>query len=151
MIIPYDKKYKEDFIRLNSNWIEKLFEIEQIDIDSFNAIDDKIKNGANIFFNIEDDVVIACAMIEPFIGNDIWEISKVAAINLGSKRHASYPLIEKCISYAKEHGAKEIKIITNSKCEAAIHVYEKFGFKKFYDESLLKIFKRGDYFMKKEL
>ena len=151
MVIGYNKKYKKDFIELNTKWISELFEIENEDIKSFNLIDTKIKNGANIYFNIEDGIVIACAMIEPFNEDGVWEISKVAALNLGTKKGASYPLIEACINYAKEKGGKRIDIITNSKCGAAIHVYKKFGFKEFYDDDLKKIFKRGDYFLTLDL
>ena len=146
MISGYDKKYKDDFINLNRAWIEKMFRLEAEDIKSFELIDYKISNGANIYFNIENSKVIACAMIEP-LSSDVYELSKVAAINQGSKKGASYPLIEECIKYAKSKNAKRIDIITNTMCEAAIHVYEKFGFVRVENEKLSKVFKRGNYFM----
>lgn len=30
-IVPYDKKYKDDFINMNKAWIEKMFKLEEAD------------------------------------------------------------------------------------------------------------------------
>ena len=37
-------------------------------------------------------------------------------------------LLEKVIERARQMGARELYLLTNSKCEAAIHLYEKLGF-----------------------
>ena len=41
-IVTYEPRYKDDFIRLNEQWIETYFRLEQSDLDTFAHIDDSI-------------------------------------------------------------------------------------------------------------
>lgn len=70
-IVPYDKKYRDEFVKLNFEWIDKMFKIELI--------------------NVQDLIVI-----------------------------------------------------TNTKCEAAIHLYKEFGFKQVPVDKELFPFKRAN-------
>ncbi len=144
-VVSYDKKYKKDFIELNLGWINALFEVEEEDNKILNNIDDYIKKGANIFFTLEDDEVIACCMVEP-LRDDMWEVSKFAARNLGTGKGAGRLCLVEALKYALKHGAKLFEIVTNTKCYKAIHIYESYGFKKIEDP-IINPFKRGNYFM----
>ena len=73
-VIEYNSNYKKDFIELNLAWINALFQVEEEDEKVLYNIEDYIRNGANVFFTIEDDEVIACCMVEP-LRDDMWEIS----------------------------------------------------------------------------
>lgn len=127
-VVPYDKKYKNDFINMNKAWIEKMFNLEETDFIEFNSIDNAINEGANIFFTLDDnDNVMACSMVAPR-DNGEWEIFKFAAKNLYTGTGAGNLCFKACISYAKEMNAKKIIIVSNTKCEAAIHLYRKNGF-----------------------
>ena len=145
-VISYDKKYKKDFIELNLAWINALFKLEREDEIFLNNIDNSIKNGANIFFTLDDnDDVLACILTEP-LRNDMWEISYFAARNLGSGKGAGKLCLNEALKYAIKKGAKLFEIVTNTKCFKAIHIYESFGFKKI-DDPIINPFKRGNYFM----
>ena len=40
-IEPYNPKYKNDFSRLNREWIEQYFKIEASDVETFSHVDDQ--------------------------------------------------------------------------------------------------------------
>ena len=145
-VVEYDKKYKNDFKELNLAWINALFELEDEDNKVFKSIEDYIRKGANVFFTLDDDdSVLACCMIEP-LRNDMWEISKFAARNLGSGKGAGSLCLVEALKYGIKHGASIFEIVTNTKCFKAIHIYEKYGFNKI-DDPIINPFKRGNYFM----
>lgn len=77
-IVKYKPEYKNDFIRLSKNWITKYFALESDDFEVFENIDKLIKNGAMIYFAIENGVVYATCMAQPMTNNE-WEICKLAA------------------------------------------------------------------------
>ncbi len=55
-IETYNPCYKNDFVRLNSEWIERYFRIELSDIRTFEHIDSCIiGNGGQIFFAVLSD------------------------------------------------------------------------------------------------
>lgn len=144
-VVEYNQKYKNDFIELNLGWINALFFEEDEDKKVLNHIEDYIKKGANVFFTLEDDEVLACCMIEP-LRDDMWEISKFAARNLGSGKGAGSLCLKEALKFGLKHGAKLFEIVTNTKCFKAIHIYEKFGFKQI-EEPIVNPYKRGNYFM----
>ena len=62
-VIPYDSKYKDKFIEYNTDWIVDNFGfLEKEDKETFENIEEDIKNGAMIYFAIEEDEVLAVCM-----------------------------------------------------------------------------------------
>lgn len=127
-IVPYDKKYKNTFIEMNKEWISSMFVIEQEDIDMLNNIDKTIEAGGQIFFEVNDhDEVLACCMIAP-LPNGEWEIEKFCARGMYTGTGAGSACLKACMDYAKEKHVEKVVIVTNKKCEHAVHLYKKFGF-----------------------
>lgn len=79
-IIEYDKKYKNEFIRLNTEWLNRFFMVEPVDQDMMDRVEELIENGAMVYFAIENDKVLATCMAMPIKENH-WEICKLAAQN----------------------------------------------------------------------
>ncbi len=146
-VVEYNEKYKKDFIELNQEWLNAMFEVEEEDEKIFKNIDSYIRKGANIFFTIDDDekTIISCVMIEP-LRDDIWYLSHFASRNLGSGKGAGKLCFKYALKYAILNGAKYIEIITNTKCFKAIHIYELYGFKQ-VEKSYVNPYKRGNFFM----
>lgn len=44
-VVPYSKELKNDFIEMNKQWIEDMFEIEPLDIEELNNIESSIEKG----------------------------------------------------------------------------------------------------------
>ncbi|MBD5544453.1 MAG: GNAT family N-acetyltransferase [Lachnospiraceae bacterium] len=130
-VIPYQEKYKKNFIQFNTEWIEEHFgHLEKEDLNTFNHIEESLHNGAMIYFAIENGNVLATCMAKP-LGNDgTWELCK-----LGSNKHlphkgAGSAVFEASMKWAIQHKAKRLFILSNSKLKAALHIYEKYGFHK---------------------
>ena len=70
---------------------------------------------------------MACCLIGPREDGD-WEIMKFAARGMYTGTGAGSACLRACINHAREKGVERIIIVTNSACEAAIHLYRKFGF-----------------------
>jgi len=127
-VIPYDPKYKEDFIEMNRAWISEMFVIEEEDIRELENIEPYIDNGGQIFFALdENDAVMACCMIAPREDGD-WEIMKFAAKGMYTGTGAGSACLKACIDYARERQIPKIIIVSNRKCVQAVHLYRKFGF-----------------------
>lgn len=128
-IIKYEEKYRQDFIDLNTAWVERFFVMEQEDRDILSHIEDFLKKDGMIFFAVEDEKVLATCMVYPF-GNNIWEICKLAASGQHTGTGAGSAVFKACMDYAIAHGAEKITLISNHILTQALHIYEKFGFKR---------------------
>ncbi len=128
-IITYDPKYKQDFIDFNSAWIIDHFGfLEDGDIRTFEHIEEDIKNGAMIYFAVEDDVALATCMAKP-MDHGTWEICKLASNKHKPHKGCGSAVFEAAMQWAESHGAKRLFIISNSTLSAAMHIYEKTGFR----------------------
>ncbi|MDO4304435.1 MAG: GNAT family N-acetyltransferase [Bacillota bacterium] len=143
-IVPYASKYKNAFIEMNREWISRMFVIEQEDLVVLNNIEQMLEDGGQIFFAIDDnDEVLACCMIAP-LANGEWEIEKFCAKGMYTGTGAGSACLKACMDYAKEKQIEKIVIVTNKKCEHAIHLYKKFGFVEVPVDKEKFPFERGD-------
>lgn len=127
-VIPYDKKYKQEFIDLNKLWIEKLFKLEPHDLEQLENAEEYIKNGGMIFFVVENNQVLSTCLSMK-IKDDVWEIAKFASNNKFKGRGAGKLVFKAAMDYAIENDAKNIILYSNKSLKPALHIYESFGFK----------------------
>nr|WP_302591444.1 GNAT family N-acetyltransferase [uncultured Marvinbryantia sp.] len=127
-IVPYDLKYKNDFIEMNKAWISEMFEMEPEDERELGSIEPYIEKGGQIFFALDEkERVMACCMIAPREDGD-WEIMKFAARGMYTGTGAGSACLKACIDYAKKLRLPKIIIVSNHECTHAVHLYRKFGF-----------------------
>ena len=48
LIIPYQEKYRKDFIYLNTAWLERFYTVEPFDQDMMDRVDELIQNGGMV-------------------------------------------------------------------------------------------------------
>ncbi|MDE6607980.1 MAG: GNAT family N-acetyltransferase [Lachnospiraceae bacterium] len=129
-VIPYQEKYKKDFIQFNTDWIVDNFGyLEEEDLITFDHIEESLENGAMIYFAVENGTALATCMVKQLGDDGTWELCK-----LGSNKHlphkgAGSAVFEAAMNWAIEHGAERLFMISNSRLKAAIHIYEKYGFR----------------------
>lgn len=148
-IIKYDKKFKQDFIKFNTDWIVDNFGfLEDNDIELFENIEEYLKNNSMIFFAVENDIALATCMSIP-LNDGTWEICKLASNKEQSHTGCGSAVFEAAIQWAITHGAKRLFLLSNSKLKPALHIYEKYGF----HEIKLKNYEymRGDIAFEKHL
>lgn len=128
-ITDFRDEYAEAFARLNYEWIEKYFGIEEHDREQLdNPRESVIDSSGQIFFALVDGVVVGTvALIR--LNYDVVELAKMAVspdyqgYNIGSR------LIRECIAHARREGMSYIVLESNRKLFAAINLYRKFGFR----------------------
>ncbi|MCJ0741356.1 GNAT family N-acetyltransferase [Pedobacter montanisoli] len=127
-IVNYQDKYKTAFKTLNENWINKFFVLEPADIETLNHPEQIIDNGGFIFVALhQDEPVGVCALKK--ITSERYELSKFAVAENTQGLGIGKRLIETCIATAKQHQIKMLFLEGNTKLEASIHLYRKYGFK----------------------
>ncbi len=128
-LVKFEEKYRKAFVDFNTDWIVTNFgKLEQHDLETFEKIDDELRNGAMIFFAVENDIPLACCMSTPMEG-DTWEICKLGSNKDIPHKGAGSLVFGAAMEWAQEHGAKRLFIISNSRLKPALHIYEKHGFK----------------------
>lgn len=128
-IIEYDAKYKADFIQFNKDWIIDNFGVlEKEDIETFDTIDEVPAKGGMIYFAVEDGVALAACMTKP-MQDGTWKICKLCSNKSRPHKGSGTAVFGASMQWAVNHGAKRLFILSNSKLKAAIHIYEKYGFR----------------------
>lgn len=127
-IIPFDGKYAADFARLNYQWIERYFVVEEHDREILDhPLEAIILPGGEVFFAISDgEAVGTCAMVRT--NETLYELTKMAVAPASQGKGIANLLMRACIELARDMGADRIFLETNSKLPTAISLYRKFGF-----------------------
>lgn len=128
-VIPYQEKYKKDFIQFNTDWIMDYFGcLEEEDLNTFRHIEQSLSSGAMIYFAVEGANVLATCMAKPLGNDDTWELCKLGSNRQLPHKGAGSAVFEAAMNWAIQHHAKRLFILSNSKLKAAIHIYKKYGF-----------------------
>jgi DNA-binding MarR family transcriptional regulator/N-acetylglutamate synthase-like GNAT family acetyltransferase len=130
----------EAFYRINAEWIQSMFVLEENDIRLLENPRELIldKGGAVLFAETPDlGVVGTCAIMQM---KDGWfELTKMGVLQAARGRKVGEFLLAATIDRAKAMGvADRLYLLTNRKCAAAIHLYEKLGFE--HDPEIMRLF-----------
>ena len=135
-ITSFNKKYKADFEKLNREWIEEFFQMEDEDFHTLQNPESYViqKNG-EIFFAINDQIVIGTAAMIPF-SEDVFELAKMSVKKGFQGKGVGKLLLKRCIQFAQERNANEIFLLTNDILKPALNLYLSCGFviKNKYDD-----------------
>ena len=127
-IVPYKDEYKEHIKSLNYEWLDKYFAVEPNDVIQLsNPQKEILDKGGKIFFALDDDDVIGTASLLK-VNDEEYELAKMAVTEKYQHAGIGKMLMEHCIVEAKKLNAKKIMLFSNTKLEAAIYVYKKYGF-----------------------
>lgn len=129
-ILDYSPEFHNDFKRLNYEWIEKYFSLEEADRQSLNHPDEKIlKPGGHIYMaRYNNEIVGTCALIK--INENTYELAKMAVTQQARGRGVGWLLGQAVITKARELGAKKIYLESNTILEPAIKLYQNLGFQR---------------------
>ena len=126
-LVEYREQYKTDFAALNLAWVKRYFTPEQGDYDILDNVEELLRQGSMIYFALEEGRVLATCMAMP-LGNDVWEILKLAASGQYTGTGAGSAVFQACMDYAIGRGARKLTLISNRRLAPALHIYRKFGF-----------------------
>lgn len=124
--VPYEPRFREDFIEMNRNWIERMFALEEEDLKLFDHLEEHLDQGARIYFLVDEEAgnrPCATVLLTPKEHGE-WEIEKFASRQAGT----GSLLLQEVLNLARKEGIPRLFLVTNTACEAAIHLYRKYGF-----------------------
>lgn len=128
-IVDFRAEYATEFARLNYEWIEKYFEIEEPDRLALDHPQEKIlEPGGHILIALLDGEVIGtCALIRT---NDTsFELAKMAVAPAAQGKKIGLQIGRAAIERARNCGATTIHLETNSALTPALTLYRKLGFR----------------------
>jgi GNAT superfamily N-acetyltransferase len=128
-VVPFRRDLAGEFRRLNLDWIERLFAVEEPDRK---VLDDPeqaiVATGGMIFFALDGDAVVGTvAMIR--IDDARHELAKMAVAASHQRRGIGELLGQACKDWATGRGVKTVFLETNSRLANAIRLYERLGFR----------------------
>lgn len=127
-IVNYEPAHQPWFEKLNREWIEKYFWMEDIDEQVLQHPESHILNhgGAILMARFQHEVAgtVALKNVEP----GVYEFTKMAVAEPHQGKKIGEMLAHVAIQTAKERGAKKIILYSNTKLHKAIALYRKLGF-----------------------
>lgn len=129
-IIDYHPQYAEAFKEINLNWIKQYFKVEEADNKTLsNPQSSIIDKGGKILFaqdTTTGKIIGTCALLPH---PDMFELSKMGVLPEARGKDVGNLLMQGVLLKAKQMGLTSLFLETNSSLAAAIHLYEKYGFK----------------------
>lgn len=130
-IRPYSDDLAEAFHRINAEWVQAMFTLEENDVQILTRPRELIidRGGEILFVETPDSGVVGtCALIK--IEEGVFELTKMGVSEAARGRKAGEFLLAATLDRAREIGMERLYLLTNRKCAAAIHLYEKLGFER---------------------
>ncbi len=127
-IIEFRDELAADFSRLNYEWIEKAYSVEDYDRELLdNPVEQIITPGGQILFACSAETVFGTAALIPMDGNS-FELAKMAVAPESRGLGIGDQLMVACVEYSRKAGKRSIILESNTKQVAAVALYRKFGF-----------------------
>ncbi len=124
------KEEFQDFSRLNYEWIEKYFEVEDSDRAALDSPQQYIldKGGVILMARYDGQVAGTCALLKT--DAETMELAKMAVDDQFKGRSIGFLLGEAALQRAREMGASRVFLDSNTKLTPALNLYRKLGFKR---------------------
>lgn len=134
-IVSFNPSYKNDFKRLNEEWIRTYFEMEEADFKALDHPEEYIinKGGKILMALYHAEVIGTCALIK--MNATDFELAKMAVQPNYQNLKIGWILGNEIIQLALSLGAQKLYLESNTKLVSAIKLYEKLGFKKIESSS----------------
>lgn len=130
VIRDFDDSLAGAFYEINAEWITAMFSLEPADREVIEQPRAQIVDSGGAILFVEAPglgVIGTCALRKA--GEGVFELTKMAVRPAARGLKAGEFLLAATIARAFELGAETLYLLTNSACAAAIHLYEKNGFR----------------------
>jgi DNA-binding MarR family transcriptional regulator/N-acetylglutamate synthase-like GNAT family acetyltransferase len=136
-IVEFSDVLAPHFDRISREWVEDMFRLEAEDIAMIeNPRARVIDKGGTILF-VEDPelgIIGTCALMPMEDGG--VELTKMGVMASARGRRAGDFLMRQILKRARQMEIQDLFLLTNSKCAAAILLYEKYGFQ--HDDEIMR-------------
>lgn len=127
-IVPYSPAFRAHFYRLNAQWLERYFHIEDIDRAVLNDPERYIlqPGGAIFFARLGEEIIGTCALLHESPG--VFELTKMGVDETFRGMGAGKRLLDACIAEFHRRKGHTLFLESNSSLKPALRMYEKAGF-----------------------
>ena len=128
-ILEYEESLAGAFTDINAEWIGKMFVLEPHDEHVLSHPRETIvdRGGVILFIAGADGEVLGTGALMPTGGGGV-ELTKMGVREAARGTGAGAVLLDALVARGRAMGADPLYLLTSSRCEAAIHLYEKVGF-----------------------
>jgi len=128
-IVDYLTEHQLWFEKLNREWIEKYFRMEEVDENVLTNPEEFIlKNGGVILMAYWNDEVAGTVALRKMKSGD-YELTKMAVDEKFRGKGIGEALVKGILDRAKEMGQKKVILYSNTILDTAIRLYRRIGFK----------------------
>ena len=125
------------FRKLNEDWINKYFAIEESDrLVLEHPVSEILEPGGHIFMALSNNVPVGCCALLSMEEN-AFELAKMTVAEGYRGQGIGREILQYTIAQAKALGAARLYLETSSKLANAIHLYESLGFRHLPPERLV--------------
>lgn len=142
----------EAFRKLNQEWIERLFRLEEKDLEMLTYPQEKIvAKGGHVYLAKTGEHIVGCVALLSMPGH-IFEVAKMAVSPVVQGKGLGRKLLEYAVEQARTLGAAALYLESSQRLPNAIHLYEALGFQHIPEtERKPSPYARADVFMRMAL
>ncbi|WP_329741270.1 bifunctional helix-turn-helix transcriptional regulator/GNAT family N-acetyltransferase [Dyella sp. A6] len=128
-IVPYAAQWREHFSRLNVQWLQRHFMVEDIDRKVLGDPEHYIlqPGGAIFFARLGTEIIGTCALLHESPG--VFELTKMGVDEGFRGLGAGRRLLDEAIAEFHRRGGVRLFLESNSMLRTALHMYEAAGFR----------------------
>jgi ribosomal protein S18 acetylase RimI-like enzyme len=137
--LPFAPERARYFESINTIWIDEMFVLEDIDKKVLQNPQKHIMDKGGFIYFVEHEtlgIIGTCALLNS--GNGNFELTKMGVHPSSRGLKVGEQLLQYVIEQAQTVVPNVLYLLTNKKCEAAIHLYEKNGF--CHDAEIMQIY-----------
>ncbi|MBC6605614.1 GNAT family N-acetyltransferase [Hymenobacter sp. BT188] len=129
-LLTYEPRYQADFKRLNKEWIEHYFRVEEADLRVLDHPDEYVlqRGGHILLAAYAGRIVGTCALLR--MDETSYELGKMAVTARMQGRGIGRLLAEAAIAKSRSLGARRLYLESNTKLAPALHLYHQLGFRR---------------------
>jgi len=127
-LLYYKPQFKRHFERLNLEWLNKYFSVEEKDRAILADPNGQVikKGGRIIFARVNGRIVGTTALLKR--DDATYEIAKMAVTETAQGRQVGTSLLLKALDDARNAGARRVVLETSPRLTSAVALYRKYGF-----------------------
>ena len=128
VILTYKDPHAAAFNRLNRAWLEEHALLEDGDRKQLEQPRESIlAKGGEIFIAVMDNEAIGCCAVIPHEAG-VVELAKLAVDARVQGHGVGRRLTEKALAWARRRGAQKVILLSSTKLQSALRLYERLGF-----------------------
>ncbi len=128
-LVEYDDSLDAEFDAITREWVEDMFTLEEKDIEIIENPREMIIDRGGVILFVEASglgIIGTCALMP--VDGQAFELTKMGVRASARGLKAGDFLLQRTIERARQMPISSLFLLTNRKCAAAIHLYEKAGF-----------------------